>query len=539
MTLDSKIVDSYEYEFETIWNHAKSLAVFLQFVDSEKNTENTDFVFAVQKFRQLPSSETSKHIFETYIETNSACEINLSKTVKTQIANNLQANAMDTKAFDDAYSHVMLNLKMDVFSRFIRSDMWKQFCANQQEKFLQEIGIHKSKIKYVELDVQDLELPYITEKDFTFAMFMAKDYLFWQPLNSGKNMSAYSSKETFLTKECTAKHGNLMLNKLVFQLDISALQFSQLLSTRAFYKITMSDDPVVLEYIPLSEKVPYATSIFYSEGGKTLITTQREILLASSIIYDSEQKRYIRISRSCQYEKKPVQPDNIRVSMYAVDVIQETSSTSCTVSRIHMMNLHGMLESVKLASAVINTIFSKFLFDFRKKVYDFVKRYAHGTIVALDDLKMMQVLHENMKAKGKEISKAHEYQQDLIHAAIKVLPRCYGTQQLQHGTTCAILGTNDTVYTGISITCKDVRNSLCAEQVAIAKMIADGCHKLHAICITHEQDGDDNNTFVSCGSCCSLISEFASSTESPLFVHHRKLGKTRTTSISHVYPSTH
>ena len=69
----------------------------------------------------------------------------------------------------------------------------------------------------------------------------------------------------------------------------------------------------------------------------------------------------------------------------------------------------------------------------------------------------------------------------------------------------ALLGTDGSMHTGCNIENAAYPATMCAERVAAAKAISNGCRKFQAIAVS----GDSDEVCVPCGVCLQFLSEFA------------------------------
>lgn len=173
-------------------------------------------------------------IFTTFIQQGSEKEVNISQKVRNDMKEVMTSQVVATM-FQPAYQAVFLSLKMDVFPRFLRSPLWVKFVAQQNSRYLDQIGIHKSKINTVVLDVDDLERPFITDKDFEFAQFMLRDYVtMWELKLSEPPFQFYTANQSISTDAVVKKYGSMIVAKAVNEFEISPLQFVEIGSSSYF-----------------------------------------------------------------------------------------------------------------------------------------------------------------------------------------------------------------------------------------------------------------------------------------------------------------
>jgi cytidine deaminase len=76
------------------------------------------------------------------------------------------------------------------------------------------------------------------------------------------------------------------------------------------------------------------------------------------------------------------------------------------------------------------------------------------------------------------------------------------------------MGENGTVYTGCNVENASYGMTVCAERVALFKMISEGCRKFTAIAVATADDGTDG---VPCLACRQVMSEFRAEGEVPVY----------------------
>lgn len=133
--------NEYEFEFEKVFSHAQTKPLFLQHVKKELNEENTSFIAAIDTFKaQGCTKEAGQALFNTFIQHGAQQEVNLSAKTKQAIVDQIQqeATVWPSTLFDDAYAQILLNLKVEVFSRFQRSKFWHDYVQKADAKLLKQ-----------------------------------------------------------------------------------------------------------------------------------------------------------------------------------------------------------------------------------------------------------------------------------------------------------------------------------------------------------------------------------------------------------------
>ncbi|EFC38494.1 predicted protein [Naegleria gruberi] len=101
--------------------------------------------------------------------------------------------------FRDVIEKVHLDLKMDQFPRFVRSNACKTFFKRKGEQFMRQMAFDISKGYKVDLRFkpQDLRKDVVTDSDIYFGFTLAEDTPDWELFFDENNTQCYLSKETY------------------------------------------------------------------------------------------------------------------------------------------------------------------------------------------------------------------------------------------------------------------------------------------------------------------------------------------------------
>lgn len=134
-----------ELEFENIFSHPVTFAMFQEFVKAEYNEENLNFYFAVQNYHTQGAKMPHKYqplaweIFDVYIDKNASTPINLPASVVTEIMQDMQQGKFAAHMFDVAMANVLNSLKTESFVRFKVSDTFYKFVMQSSTALLVEV----------------------------------------------------------------------------------------------------------------------------------------------------------------------------------------------------------------------------------------------------------------------------------------------------------------------------------------------------------------------------------------------------------------
>ncbi|XP_020707592.2 regulator of G-protein signaling 7 isoform X4 [Athalia rosae] len=110
---------------------------FVRFLDKEFSGENLKFWEAVQELKTLPQRDVQakvQEIWDEYLGSEASCPINVDSRSYEFTKKNLEQP--DRWTFDIAAAHVYHLMKSDSYSRYLRSEMYKDFLNGSKKKFI-------------------------------------------------------------------------------------------------------------------------------------------------------------------------------------------------------------------------------------------------------------------------------------------------------------------------------------------------------------------------------------------------------------------
>ncbi|XP_018566519.1 regulator of G-protein signaling 7 [Anoplophora glabripennis] len=108
---------------------------FVRFLDKEFSGENLRFWEAVQELKALPQSQVqdrAKEIWAEFLAPDASCPINVDARSYELTKKNMEV--LDRWSFDCAAAHVYHLMKSDSYSRYLRSEMYKEFLNGSKKK---------------------------------------------------------------------------------------------------------------------------------------------------------------------------------------------------------------------------------------------------------------------------------------------------------------------------------------------------------------------------------------------------------------------
>uniref|UniRef100_A0A182QVX1 Regulator of G-protein signaling 7 n=1 Tax=Anopheles farauti TaxID=69004 RepID=A0A182QVX1_9DIPT len=133
-----KRVKRWGFSLRELLNDPVGREQFTKFLDKEFSGENLKFWEAIQEMKALPQSQikdAAKAIWNEYLAPDAVCPVNIdSKSLELAREVVKEGAAQPSRwCFDVAADHVFYLMKSDSYSRFLRSDMYKD-CLNGSKK---------------------------------------------------------------------------------------------------------------------------------------------------------------------------------------------------------------------------------------------------------------------------------------------------------------------------------------------------------------------------------------------------------------------
>ncbi|XP_075227494.1 regulator of G-protein signaling 7 isoform X2 [Lycorma delicatula] len=119
---------------------------FVRFLDKEFSGENLKFWESVQELKALPQRDVQERVAEIwaeYLAPDASCPVNVDSHSHEVTKRNM--THPDRWSFDTAAAHVYHLMKSDSYSRYLRSEMYKDFLNGSKKK----LQIHKLYCKYI------------------------------------------------------------------------------------------------------------------------------------------------------------------------------------------------------------------------------------------------------------------------------------------------------------------------------------------------------------------------------------------------------
>ncbi|XP_076665230.1 regulator of G-protein signaling 7 isoform X3 [Andrena cerasifolii] len=134
--ISTRRVKRWAFSLQELLQDSIGREQFIRFLDKEFSGENLKFWEAVQELKTLPQKEIHikiNEIWNEYLGPDAGCPINVDSHTFEVTKKNLQK--ADRWCFDVAAAHVYHLMKSDSYSRYLRSEMYKDFLNGSKKKY--------------------------------------------------------------------------------------------------------------------------------------------------------------------------------------------------------------------------------------------------------------------------------------------------------------------------------------------------------------------------------------------------------------------
>ncbi|CAH0602345.1 unnamed protein product [Chrysodeixis includens] len=110
---------------------------FAKFLSKEFSGENLKFWLAVQELKALPIRRVAgraRDIWKEYLASDAPSPINIDAASRELTRQKVESGAADRYCFDQAQAHVYHLMKSDSYSRYLRSEMYKDYLNGSKKK---------------------------------------------------------------------------------------------------------------------------------------------------------------------------------------------------------------------------------------------------------------------------------------------------------------------------------------------------------------------------------------------------------------------
>ncbi|XP_049884176.1 regulator of G-protein signaling 7 [Pectinophora gossypiella] len=110
---------------------------FAKFLNKEFSGENLSFYLAVQEFKALPVQRVAaraKEIWKEFLASDAVSPVNIDAASRELTRAKVDSGTADRYCFDQAQAHVYHLMKSDSYSRYLRSEMYKDYLNGSKKK---------------------------------------------------------------------------------------------------------------------------------------------------------------------------------------------------------------------------------------------------------------------------------------------------------------------------------------------------------------------------------------------------------------------
>ncbi|KAJ8986258.1 hypothetical protein NQ317_009967 [Molorchus minor] len=133
--ISARRVKRWAFSLQELLQDPVGRELFVRFLEKEFSGENLRFWEAVQELKALPQSQVqnkAKEIWEEFLAPDASCPINVDSRSYELTKKNMEV--LDRWSFDCAAAHVYHLMKSDSYSRYLRSEMYKEFLNGSKKK---------------------------------------------------------------------------------------------------------------------------------------------------------------------------------------------------------------------------------------------------------------------------------------------------------------------------------------------------------------------------------------------------------------------
>ncbi|XP_057380468.1 regulator of G-protein signaling 7-like isoform X1 [Daphnia carinata] len=133
--IQSKRVRRWAFSLQELLKDPVGKEHFTKFLEKEFSSENLKFWEAAQGLKALPSSQVgarAMEIWNEFLGPEAKCPVNVDS--KSHEATRLAMDKPDRWTFDRAAAHVYHLMRSDSYSRYLRSEMYKDFLSGSKKK---------------------------------------------------------------------------------------------------------------------------------------------------------------------------------------------------------------------------------------------------------------------------------------------------------------------------------------------------------------------------------------------------------------------
>ena len=241
-------IASYTIEFNSVFFFKEIQEYFLDFLETEYNSEPFKAVLEINELNELNTDEDiiekCNKIIKNYIESGSKYEVNISRDTKINLVNSLKSQLEETEWILDETAYeifyplkkiLIIELQADNFSRFVRTPKFIEMVS----KYVNDPRVMKAltALKYPFKD-EHFEKPFIAKDEMNFLNELFLDSFAWESIYSKNKFNFFSSKMQFLPESKFFNQAKAF--KFQFSLPFSFEKVSNFFLSQEYLKLNDS-----------------------------------------------------------------------------------------------------------------------------------------------------------------------------------------------------------------------------------------------------------------------------------------------------------
>ena len=125
-------------DIEQILKDPVNLNYFKKFCMAEMSMENLLFWLEVQDFKQIEAPEyagfVARKIFNKYIKVGASQQLAVESGLRSTIQSTFKPDVINPHVYDEIQAACVLSMKLDIFPRFVDSELYKELAALKFEE---------------------------------------------------------------------------------------------------------------------------------------------------------------------------------------------------------------------------------------------------------------------------------------------------------------------------------------------------------------------------------------------------------------------
>ncbi|KAG2379296.1 hypothetical protein C9374_007435 [Naegleria lovaniensis] len=312
------------------------------------------------------------------------------------------------KLFGQALFNVNLDLKLDQFPRFVRSDQLMKFLKEKGESYTRSIAVDISKgfkgdMRWKPNDLKDR---IITDDYIYFGFNVADDTPDWELIYNTTSpylCHAYISKTPYVFGSENMKGMKLakMVLHIPFSLDVVWNCYCNTEFAKKFDKMANTKQHILSRHIPPAKQPPYSVenppyALQFASNALDLLfmLKTRQMSYSYTAIYDPLIDMYMFLAHSAEFEQQDNIPQDIGVQAHGLVYYMFYRVSEKLTRIVHI--IYSDLNLPISSDTVMKLIWKKRVKEHQKGFADILKEMTsckNGSMISMDQLTKMEDGH--------------------------------------------------------------------------------------------------------------------------------------------------